>query len=111
MSSYSTVPAVVNPEVQPEVRFDDVDEIIAKSQAASVAMDAAYKNLADELAALVNRMHAAMAEIAEATGAFHCERCGEYTLETIELEDYSEELGREVDTYCPRCVPARREVA
>jgi hypothetical protein len=106
MSTYSTVPAVVNPEIN-----RDVDEVIAKSQAAGAAMDLAYRELADRLQSLINRMHAAMAEIAEVTGAWHCERCGEYTLETIELEDYSEELGREVDSYCPRCVPARREVA
>jgi hypothetical protein len=106
MSTYSTVPAVVNPEIN-----RDVDEIIAKSQAAAAGMEQSYKELGDRLQALINRMHAAMAEIAEAAGAWPCESCGEYTLEAIELEDYSEELGREVDTYCPRCAPARREVA
>jgi hypothetical protein len=107
MSTYSTVPAVVNPEVN-----RDVDQIIARSQAAAAELDKAYKQLADELAALVSRMYAAMDQVAEATGAYKCDYCGSYTLETIEVAAYSDEMGHESELHCPRCVPAGyREVA
>ena len=100
MSTYSTVPAAVNPEIN-----RDVDEIIAKSQAASAAMENAYKELADRLQGLIDRMYAAIDEIAEAAGAWHCEHCGEYTIEIISVANYSDEMGYETENHCSRCLP------
>ena len=104
MSSYSTVPAAVNPVV------NDVDEIIARSQAAAAEMETAYSELAERLQTLINRMHSAMNEIAEAAGAWHCEYCGDWTTETIDVANYSDELGYEMESHCRRCVPAGVEV-
>jgi hypothetical protein len=56
MPKYSISVAPVNPEV-----VDEVDEIIARSQASRVALEAAYKKMADDLAQLIERLHAAAA--------------------------------------------------
>ena len=66
-------------------------------------------NPAAEVDALVRRMHAALDEIAEAAGAWHCECCGEWTTETIELTSSDDELGFiETQEFCPACVPSSR---
>jgi hypothetical protein len=91
MSTYSTAPAPVNPEVQLEHTLAELDK--------------AYKKLADDLAGLVSRLYTAMDQVAEATGAYKCDYCGSYTLETIECASYSDEMGRESESHCPRCLP------
>jgi hypothetical protein len=100
MSTYSTVPAVVNPQVNPEVQLEHT----------LAELDKAYKQLADELAGLVNRMYTAMDQIAEAAGAWHCDHCGEWTTETVQVANYSDEMGYEMESHCARCVPAGVEV-
>jgi hypothetical protein len=100
MSTYFAPPTVVNPEIN-----RDVDEIIAKSQAAAAAMDAAYKDLADRMQALIDRMYSAIDEIADAAGAWHCESCGAYTVEVISVANYSDEMGYETANHCARCLP------
>jgi Zn finger protein HypA/HybF involved in hydrogenase expression len=54
---------------------------------------------------LVHRLHRAMKVIAENEGAFTCEHCGQYAFQVIEIASYSDEMGREVDVYCPQCAP------
>jgi hypothetical protein len=100
MSTYFAPPTVVNPEIDYTA---ELEQNLAK-------LDTAYKTLADELSGLVNRMYAAMDEIAEAAGAWHCDYCGEWTTETIDVANYSDELGYEMQSHCRRCVPAGVEV-
>jgi hypothetical protein len=92
MPTYSTAPAPVNHEA-------GLASTLAK-------LDDAYKKLADDHAALVSRLYAAMDKIAEAAGAYKCDYCGSYTLETIEVAAYSDEMGAESESHCPRCLPA-----
>jgi len=93
MSTYSTVPAVVNPEIKP-----------VYNPAAEVAQ------LQADIDDLVARMSAALDAIAEAAGAWHCEHCGEWTTDTIQVANYSDEMGYEMESHCARCVPAGVEV-
>lgn len=60
-------------------------------------------DLSAKVDALVKRMKIALDAIAEENGAFHCENCGEWTLEQIEVFDYSEEMGEESHLACRRC--------
>jgi hypothetical protein len=94
MSTYSTVPAVVNPEIKPV--YNPAAEV-AELQA----------NIDD----LMARMSRALDAIAEAAGAWHCEHCGEWTTETIQVANYSDEMGYEMESHCARCVPAGVEVS
>jgi len=56
------------------------------------------------VAQLVARMKRALDAIAEEQGAFHCEHCGEWTLEVIEDVEQSDEFGTEYVERCARCV-------
>jgi hypothetical protein len=94
MSTYSTVPAVVNPEIKP-----------VYNPAAEVA------ELQADIDDLVARMSRALDAIAEAAGAWHCDHCGEWTTETIQVANYSDEMGYEMESHCRRCVPAGVEVS
>jgi hypothetical protein len=90
MQTYSLAPATVKPELKP------IADPLAEMQA----------NIDD----LVARMSSALDAIAEAAGAWHCECCGEWTTETIDVANYSDELGYEMQSHCRRCVPAGVEV-
>jgi hypothetical protein len=94
MSTYSTVPAVVNPEIR---QVYNPQAEIAQLQA--------------DIDDLMARMSQALDAIAEAAGAWHCEHCGEWTTETIQVANYSDEMGYEMESHCRRCVPAGVEVA
>jgi hypothetical protein len=67
------------------------------------------RDMQSSLDELVKRMNAAMVAIAEEAGAFECDYCGRYTLESIEVEDVDEHGAswgsRE---FCPACVPSCR---
>ena len=85
MSSYTTALQPVNHEAEVAELQSNIDDLVA-------------------------RMSAALDAIAEAAGAWHCEHCGEWTIETIDVPNYSDEMGYEMECYCPRCVPAGVEV-
>jgi hypothetical protein len=75
---------------------------------AANAFERTIENLQQAQAALndlVHRLRMAMKAIAD-EGAFTCENCGQYALQAIEIASYSDEMGREIDTYCSACVPA-----
>ena len=91
MQTYSLAPAIVKPELKP------VADPLAEMQA----------NIDD----LVARMSSALDAIAEAAGAWHCDYCGEWTVEAIDVANYSDELGYEMQSHCRRCVPAGVEVS
>jgi hypothetical protein len=94
MPTLSVAPATINP-IDP---IAEAERITAE--------------LSTHIDQMVLRMQRALDTLAEACGAWHCDHCGSWTTEAIEVEDYSEELGRETDTHCPRCLPAGyREVA
>jgi hypothetical protein len=93
MSTYSTVPAVVNPVYDP---IAEAERITAE--------------LSTHIDQMVQRMQKAMDLLAEACGAWHCEHCGEWTTETIQVANYSDEMGYEMESHCARCVPAGVEV-
>jgi hypothetical protein len=59
---------------------------------------------AESVAALVARLHAAMAVIAEEAGAWLCDYCGAYTVEAVmvEVEDTDGRIWSAVEQ-CPRC--------
>jgi hypothetical protein len=86
MQTYSLAPATVKPELKP------ASDPLAEMQA----------NIDD----LVARMSAALDAIAEAAGAWHCDYCGEWTVEAIDVANYSDELGYEMQSHCRRCVPS-----
>lgn len=60
--------------------------------------------LSSKVDALVKRMKLALDAIAEENGAWECESCGEWTLEDVVIEGYSEELGYETSVHCRRCI-------
>lgn len=75
---------------------------------AANAFERTIENLQQAQAALndlVHRLRMAIKVIAEEEGAFTCENCGNYALQAIEIASYSDEMGREVEVYCPRCAP------
>jgi hypothetical protein len=62
--------------------------------------------LSSHLEDLKFRMRCALDAIARDAGAWHCESCGEWTLESIPLTS-TDEFGRDEEgTFCKRCVPA-----
>ena len=89
MSTYNAVPAVVNPVYDP----------IAEAERITDELSAHIDNMCQ-------RMQKAMDLLAEACGAWHCECCGEWTTETIDVANYSDELGYEMQSHCRRCVPS-----
>ena len=97
MSTYSTVPAVVNPEIP-------VYDPIAEAERVTAELSA-------HIDQMCQRMQKAMDLLAEACGAWHCEHCGEWTTETIQVANYSDEMGYEMESHCARCVPAGVEVS
>ena len=76
MQTYSLAPTTVKPELKP------VSDPLAEMQAKSTTS--------------LPACHAALDAIAEAAGAWHCERCGEWTTETIDVANYSDEMGYEI---------------
>jgi hypothetical protein len=67
------------------------------------------RDMQSSLDDLVRRMKAAMVAIAEETGAFECDSCGRYTLESIEVVASDDELGFvETQSFCAACVPSSR---
>lgn len=63
--------------------------------------------LTEKINAFRARMDAALDEIAEACGAWHCMNCGEWTREMVIADSHSDELGYETTEGCPRCVGGR----
>jgi hypothetical protein len=64
------------------------------------------EHLQRQLEDLKLRLTLALDNIAHEAGAWHCEHCGGWTLETVTVTSSSDERGEESSDRCRRCAPA-----